>query len=924
MKKNYLFSVTFMLLTLTIWAQAPNISYSTPQTYTVGTAITPLAPTNIGGSIQYSDVFYTYTFAGSSTTTAGAADGNLTSATFNKPNTVAIDSQGNMFVGDYSNYTIRIGTPGDFGDMNGTGANAQITGVLGMAIDRNDNIYFGSNGTIKKVSPAGVMTTYVGNFFNIPKGMCFDSNGNLFVADFADNSIKKVSPSGIVTTFAGNNSGCTGQPCSIDGTGTGASFYYPNDLTIDNNDNIYVAESNGRKIRKITPSGVVTTLAGGGTSSNFDADGIGTNAKFSSPYGICFDRIGNLFMTDTNLCKIKKVTTDNGTVSTIAGNAGVVGSANGTGVMANFSSPQGICMDKYGNLFVADSQNNQIRKLTQIGAYNIYPALPAGLTFDPTTGIISGTPTQSILPTTFTITVNNGFPSTTTVILTINQASYPNISYQSPQNYTVGAAITPLTPTNIGAPITNVGDVIVSTYAGTGVSGSDNGTINNATFLFPQSIVFDSQSNMYVSEIGGGKSLIRKITPSGVVSTLAGDIQGYIDGTGISANFTQILGMGVDSSDNIYAADFTNNKIRKITPTGDVTTYAGSGTFQGSQNGTDGTVSTATFGEPAGILFDSSSTMYVADYNTSKVRKITTSGNVSTFAGSYPNGFANGNGTNAKFYGLQGICMDSFSNIYVTESVNNRIRKITPSGDVTTFAGTGTAGADDGNVNIASFNNPLSICMDKIGNFYVADYSNAKIRKITPSGTVSTYAGTGVVGNNDGLASMATFGYPGAIAFNNFGDLFVADDYNHKIRKISKCGFTIYPPLPAGLIFDAITGTISGTPTQVIPPTTFTVTANNLIGSCVTTLILSTSNLATDTFETQGFKIYPNPAKTILNIQSNNNVTIDKVILTDMTGKKVMETTQTNAINIEALSSGMYIIQAYSADAKHQSKFIKE
>ena len=214
--------------------------------------------------------------------------------------------------------------------------------------------------------------------------------------------------------------------------------------------------------------------------------------------------------------------------------------------------------------------------------------------------------------------------------------------------------------------------------------------------------------------------------------------------------------------------------------------------------------------------------------------------------------------------------------------------------------------------------------MDKIGNFYVADYSNAKIRKITPSGTVSTYAGTGVVGNNDGLASMATFGYPGAIAFNNFGDLFVADDYNHKIRKISKCGFTIYPPLPAGLIFDAITGTISGTPTQVIPPTTFTVTANNLIGSCVTTLILSTSNLATDTFETQGFKIYPNPAKTILNIQSNNNVTIDKVILTDMTGKKVMETTQTNAINIEALSSGMYIIQAYSADAKHQSKFIKE
>ena len=103
MKKNYLFSVTFMLLTLTIWAQAPNISYSTPQTYTVGTAITPLAPTNIGGSIQYSDVFYTYTFAGSSTTTAGAADGNLTSATFNKPNTVAIDSQGYLFVCDYSN-----------------------------------------------------------------------------------------------------------------------------------------------------------------------------------------------------------------------------------------------------------------------------------------------------------------------------------------------------------------------------------------------------------------------------------------------------------------------------------------------------------------------------------------------------------------------------------------------------------------------------------------------------------------------------------------------------------------------------------------------------------------------------------------------------------------------------------------------------
>jgi sugar lactone lactonase YvrE len=234
----------------------------------------------------------------------------------------------------------------------------------------------------------------------------------------------------------------------------------------------------------------------------------------------------------------------------------------------------------------------------------------------------------------------------------------------------------------------------------------------------------------------------------------------------------------------VYVADSGNNKIRKITSAGVVTTLAGSGSIGSA----DGVASSASFAGLSGVAVDSSGNVYAADSSNFKIRKITSTGVVTTLAGSGSIGSADGSASSASFTSLTGIAVDSSGNVYVADGDKHKIRKITSTGEVTTFAGSGVDASIDGIGTAASFNYPSGLAIDSIGDVYVADTGNNKIRKITPTGVVSTLAGSGVQGLVDGIGTSARFNLPKGVVVDSAGNLYVADPYNNKIRKITIIG----------------------------------------------------------------------------------------------------------------------------------------
>src|SRR5947209_1392759 len=423
----------------------------------------------------------------------------------------------------------------------------------------------------------------------------------------------------LFSTFAGN----AGYG-SADGTGSAARFTNPTGMAVDGAGNKYVADTNNHTIRKITSAGVVTTLAGqAGTSGT--ADGTGSAARFNLPKGVAVDSAGNVYVADTNNSTIRKITPA-GVVSTLAGAAGVIGFDDGIGSAARFYKPAGVSVDSAGNVYVADTNNYTIRKIT-----------PAA---------------------------------------------------------------------------------VVTTFAGTAFSnGSNDGTGANARFWNPSGVTVDSGGNIYVADTSN--QAIRKITPAAVVTTIAGQSHtiGSADGTGAAAHFFNPTAVAVDSSGNLYVADFANSTIRKITPAAVVTTFAGLARNYGYA---DGTGNAARFDRPSGVTVDSAGTVYVADVSNA-IRQITPAAVVSTFAG-LPGGAgsADGTGSAARFGGPASVTVDSAGNVYVADTGNQTIRKITPAGGVTTLAGQAdAAGSADGTGSAARFHPPTGVAVERGGARYV-------------------------------------------------------------------------------------------------------------------------------------------------------------------------------------------------------------
>ncbi|HTK20026.1 MAG TPA: NHL repeat-containing protein [Mucilaginibacter sp.] len=319
--------------------------------------------------------------------------------------------------------------------------------------------------------------------------------------------------------------------------------------------------------------------------------------------------------------------------------------------------------------------------------------------------------------------------------------------------------------------------------AGSDTAGLVNGTGKTVKFNHPFGLAVDASGNLYIADVGN--NVIRKIDTTGLVSTFAGigGVKGSANGLDSLATFNKPFGVAADAAGNLYVADAGNNLIRMISSAGMVSNFAGTG-IAGSSNVAD----SVTFNSPLGVAVDGSGNVYVADYGNNLIRKITQAGVVSTLAGSGAKGADDGLDTAATFNLPEALAVDAAGNIYVVDNGNDLIRKVTPAGQVTTFAGSGQPGKSDGTGAAASFNSPFGIAIDASGNLYVADSGNNLIRKITPDGSVTTIAGSGLKGANNGAGKAASFNTPAGIAVDKSGNIYVADENNNLIRKISQAG----------------------------------------------------------------------------------------------------------------------------------------
>jgi len=409
---------------------------------------------------------------------------------------------------------------------------------------------------------------------------------------------------------------------------------------------------------------------------------------------------------------------------------------------------------------------------------------------NPVTAISSMSPENGPKETTVTINGTNFGTDTNVISISINgvEASITNltntqIEFAVPPRAYNGDVMVSINGTEYTAGYFDyeISEVQVSTFAGT-ISGDTNGDITTAKFNSPFSMAFDSEGYLFVVDHYNHK--IKKVSPNGNVSTFAGSTQGFNDGTGASAKFNGPEGIVIDDNDNLYITDGQNHRIRRITREGYVTTIAGS-----TMGDTDGLEDAAQFHGPSGITIDANNNLYVTDSENHKIKKITPDGMVTTIAGADVKGYVDGTGSDAMFTIPRQITLGTDNVLYVAEYGGDGglqgVRKVTLDGVVTTVTGSNQSDYVNGAVEEARFRFPQGMVTDDLGNIYVADEANGVIRRISKNGMVTTLAGS-TTGSQDGEGSNAQFDSIRYLTIDADYNIYVADYGNHRIRKITQ------------------------------------------------------------------------------------------------------------------------------------------
>ena len=749
-----------------------------------GASCVPLP--QVRGQVNYATPYTFSTIAGNAG--YGIADGVGSTARFFDPQGIAADRAGNIYVGDAKNFTIRMmvptvfagqtnwvvstiaGSPGVQGTADGAGGVARFIDPHGLTLDGVGNLFLTefAGHTIREISPvvsAGqtnwVVSTIAGatgvkgsqdglggaaRFFQ-PSCLAW-GGGNLYVVDEGNATIRMLAPfvaAGQTNWQVSTIAGLAGSHGSTDGDGSIARFHIPFGIAADLAGDLYVTDYAASTIRLLTPTGQtnwqVSTIAGsvGGFGS---VDGTGTNAQFLDPFGITVNADGTLFVDDAGNNTIRSITPQvsdgvtNWLVSTIAGLPGVggQGSTDGTGSEALFWYPNEIAVDTGGVLYVTDTFNNTIRRLTPSATVG-----QTGWTVNTIAGLAAADGSLDGIGSSAAFVAPDG--------VALDQAGNLYVT-----DFT-DCIIRRLAPVVVGGK-TNWS---VTTIAGSaGVNASNDGTGSSAFFDSPDGIAVDGLGQVYVAD--SANETIRKISPTlvagqtqWVVSTIAGSVgvSGTNDGTGGLAQFAGLGSIAVDRGGNLFVPDSGNATIRMVRPivasghtNWNVTTIAGLATVTGSDDGT-GTV--ARFNAPYGITMGPAGNLYVTDGANNTIRRIApnilpglTNWVVTTIAGTAgTNGNVDGVGAAAQFNAPSGIAMDAAGALYVADAQNNTLRKVAPSRHgsqtnwaVTTIGGLGGHfGSADGTGAAARFNSPWGVAVSPDGKVYVADYYNTTVRQ---------------------------------------------------------------------------------------------------------------------------------------------------------------------------------------------------
>ncbi|MGA9670615.1 MAG: chitobiase/beta-hexosaminidase C-terminal domain-containing protein [Terracidiphilus sp.] len=775
------------------------------------------------------------TLAGTGST-GYTGDGNSASkASLNSPNAVAVDSAGNVYIADTNNYAIRKvtpagiittvvgdGTPGPSGD-GGPAISARLAYPRAVAVDTQGNIFIADRDAIRKVDTAGIIRTLTST---LPPGsgcssacvtptlkggvaLATDTSGNLYIADAVDNIVERLTPQGYLVIVAG-----TGIPgySGDGGQGRAAQLNSPQGVAVDPYGEVFIADTGNHVIRIVYSNinGAIRTYAGNGTAG-YAGDGQFPNkAEFISPVGLAVGYANSLYVSDTTAQVVRLIPLD-GWVSTIAGNgtAGFSGDG-GPATSASLATPVSLAMSRSGNLYIADLGNERVRVLN---SDNVTPT-PV---FDLAPGSYVGTQTVNISDPMPGAVVHYTLDGTTpTASSVLNTGPLTVAATETIKAIAIAAGYV---PSQIASATYTISLPLISTVAGNGFVGY-NGDLIPALSSYlsnPSGAAVDRSGDIYFCDTNN--QIVRKVTPDGIIHTIAGNGSIGYSGDGGAATSAQLnnpQGIAVDDFGNIYIADFSNYVIRKVDSNGIITTVAGNGTQGISADG--GPATSAELANPLGVAVDRSGNLYIADIGSYRIRQVTSDGIINTVAGSGLTGYTGDGGAaiSAELNQPSAVAVDNLGNLYIADTANNAVRKVTPAGTISTVAGTGTKGysGDGGPAISAQLYRPSGLAVDASGNLYVLDYENLVIREVDLTGNIKTVAGNGSSGysGDGGLATSAELDNPGGIALDSFNNLYIADSGNVVIRRVG--GPVV--PLADAPVFDPVSGDFTGTQTVSI------------------------------------------------------------------------------------------------------------